>query len=233
MTVYWPRTLAPLNCDVNLAPRPVGGTPALAGGTQWVQSEAGAWVVNYDSIAVSSPAARKLFKAMALQINGPGTPIVLPIRSSGLAPWPVVAGQDIKSYGMLPFSDGSRFSDGSGWRQPVIAAMLSGDVGMGDTALTIQVDVGGEVEAGMGFSLPGDRYHEIAAVGSRTVSGSSALYGVSILPELRADYAAGMLCNFERPTLLAELVDTDQMQLKGTYSKFAQPSVQFQEYFGS
>lgn len=232
MTVYWPWAFAPLNCDINLMPRPVGGVPALAGGNQWVQSEAGIWQVNYDSLAVARPAMRKLFKSLALQINGPGTPIMLPIRSSGMKPWPIKGGQPVKKFGSIPFSDGARFSDGTGFYQSVIAVSLAASASMGDAQVSLQLDNGSALEAGMGFSMPDGRYHEISIVLSEPDPGAK-VYSVEILPELRADYAAGTLCEFDRPTLIAELADTDQMQLRGSNSKFATPSVQFVEYFGS
>lgn len=222
MTLRWPDNLAPHSIDAHLEPRPVGGTPALSGGRQWVQSDAGCWSIQYEAIPVTGDGIL-MYRALSAQLNGPATPILVPVFEGLRAPW---ASSDHD--GETLHDDDTEFSDDTGYDQPVIDVTAAAAV-LRATALTVTLNLSATLSAGMFFSL-GERLYLIAALDSQIDAGPPEVWRISIMPPLREAISDGTSLNFETPACRCVLAQSGGMPLSLDLVR-GEPSVTFTEDF--
>ncbi len=227
MTLRWPCVLTPNDIEVDLVPRPQGGGPSLAGGSQWVQSDAGCWEITYGSLPVSR-ARVNAFRSYALQLNGPATPILVPVFDSRHSAWPTINGVRVSTYGDIPHDDGMVFSDGTGYGQDVIIATAS-SASFRSTSLEITVTVGGALQGGEFFSI-GEYLYEIATA-VVTSDGPPTIYNITFLPPLREGIDNNTVLNFDTPAARCTLASPGGMPLSLSNRIVGLPSVSFIEDF--
>lgn len=229
MTLRWPCMLGPNDIEVDLTPRPQGGGPSLAGGSQWVQSDAGVWEITYGSIPATELRINA-YRALALLLNGPVTPILVPVFDKKRAPWPLVDVKRLTSYGDIPHSDGSLFSDGSGYYTPVIDATAT-VAAIRATSLTMTLNYGGKLWGAEFFSIDENLY-QIKSV-SLSDAGPPAVYTIGFMPPLRAAITDGTVLNFDDPVCRCTLASSAGMPLSLSNRAVGLPSVSFIEDFGT
>lgn len=231
MTLRWPCMLGPNDIEVDLTPRPQGGGPSIAGGSQWVQSEAGVWEITYSSIPTSRLRINA-YRMIALLLNGPATPILVPVFDKKRAPFPfvdpTVGGPRITSYGDIPHSDDSLFSDGSGYYTPVIDATAAA-AAIRSTSLTMTLNYGGMIWGGEFFSI-GENLYEIKSV-SLTDAGPPGVYEIGFMPPLRVAITDGTVLNFDDPVCRCTLASSSGMPLSLSNRIVGLPAVSFIEDF--
>lgn len=224
MTILWPlRVLTPVDVSVDLQANPISGGPSMSGGMQFIQSDAGYWTISYGSVAIHTPQQVKLWRAIAGMLSGPVVPIMVPAFDKR-APWPLdEAGNEIRTYGDIPFDDCTLFDDGTGFYQPVIDA-TAGTASAGATSLDITMNYGSEPESGQFFSV-GERLYQIV-----TVDDSAApLYTCTVTPPLREAIAADATCDFDNPACRMRLASAGEMKLTLASARFGSPTVNFIE----
>ena len=144
----------------------------------------------------------RMLRAFALAVRG-GERVVVPVIDDPqrLSPLPA----------LVPFSDGSSFSDGSLWAGEAVEAHLESAIGLRDDEAIIIMRSGQKLLGGDMFSLdrPG-KGPELHATSMVEYLGSDR-WGVRIGPHFRQDHAALTDCNFDRPAFTATIPDTSTL----------------------
>lgn len=210
--MIWPRNiLPPRTVMIELANATMGGGRTLTAVDQFVKTDAGWWKLTLGDIPFASSQQKLQWRAVAAQLGGRVGKIAVPIYDPN-TPWPTINGKVVKSYGSIPHSDGTFFSDGTGYSQDVIIAEVIVDAAMGDISLTMDVLVGGALQPGMSFDVA-YRLYRIKSIQTITPNGGgSVTYQLKVTPPLREDIPAGSFANFDDPMLGCRLNTDGEME---------------------
>jgi hypothetical protein len=170
-----------------------------------------------------------LWRACRQICDGGVNPIVVPRNDGFFAPWP--DGIAHGSTGRITHSDGTLFSDGTGYYQVTIDVVTVGAAALRATSLNLNTIVCGPLLGGESFSIThttlGKRMYEIA-----TVVYSDATHAtVTFMPPLRQAVPDGTFVDFERPGCLMRLAQPNSMDLSITPFTFNAAGVDFVETF--
>lgn len=228
--VEWPVcALRPTGGAPKPTARSVGGGVSLTGLEQVVQSDAGFWRLTMDGVVINNNDRVTVWNAISGILNGRIGTALVPALLNGTAPFPVVSGQvRLTTYGAIPHSDGTLFSDGTGYRQPVIIAELDTGISLRGTTATIRVSYGDALGGGQHFSV-NERLFRILRATNARADGSDTLYDVTLWPPAREAVLAGTALEFDRPMFRARLASDDAMDADFGLMKFASPSVEWVE----
>ena len=230
MTLRWPdRVLKPAGITGPfLEPRSLSGPPSIDGTSGYERSSLGRWAITLNDVTLTRTQQIKCFRAIGGMLNGQTTPILVPVYDKKQSPFPIVNGRAMRSWGSIPFSDGAKFSDGSGFRQPVIAATAAA-ANVRATSLDITMVYGADLEGSEFFSID-DWLYQVLTVDDVDRSGASPVYSVTIQPELRVAIAADTVCEFDDPVCRCVLATAEEMSLALTDRGFrGKKSVSFIE----
>lgn len=219
----WPGVLPPRDVEVDLLPRPVIGPPSITGGQQTVQSDAGCWQIVYQDIVVVEAMRVKTYRSLAALLNGPATPILVPVFDCPRIPWP-----DGVPGAAIAHSDDSLFSDGTGYSQPTVD-IVAAAAAVRATLLNITVNASAELEGGEYFSVD-DHLYIITTV-EPLADGPPATYQIGIMPPLRQPIGDDTSLNFDSPVCRCVLADANGMPLMLQFRKIATPTLTFIEDF--
>lgn len=152
--------------------------------------------------------ATNLWRAVRQICNGGANRMVVWRNDALFRPWPVGASE----YG-IPHSDGTFFSDGTGYYQPVIDVETYGDAELRDTTIYLHLNYCGDLLGGESFSINhptmGWRLYEIG-----TVNYVDDIHvAVTFNPPLREDVPAGTQVEFDRPRCVMQLKAPSSMDL--------------------
>ena len=168
-----------------------------------------------------------LWRAIRQICDGGVNAIVVPRNDALFVPWPDGVA---RSAGSVPHSDGSFFSDGSGYYQPIIS-ITSGPAALRDKSLGITLNYSGDLMGGEAFSIlhpiMGWRLYEISTV--ETVTETTAIIGFN--PPLREAVTDGTQLEFDRPRCTMRLAKPSSMDLSVQPWTFNSASVDFVEAF--
>lgn len=230
MTLRWPSRLPPRDVAADIIPRAIMGPPSMSGGQQAVQSDAGCWYIQYNSISVIEEFRVKLWRVMQARLNIVGTPILLPVFDCKRSPYPLdTSGHKITSYGEVPHSDTALFSDGTGYGSRVIDITAAAYAEFRAVTMEITVNYAGALEGGEFFStLVGDMY-TITSI--ELITGTT--YAIGLSPPLRAAIPAGTQLEFDNPVCRCVLENPGSMSLMLTQRIVGRPSLEFIEDFGA
>lgn len=208
----WPRRELPFGkVQFDRASRNTAGASDIFGGSQIVASDAGVWRATYSDIIVHQQGTDRilLWNAMGGLLEGRLNSIVMPVHVKGRRPLPDgLTDAMIDASESIPFSDGSRLSDGSGYANVWIDTRLWNGAARRATTLTIQKVACGTIQPGMRFSI-GDRLYEVRTV----VSQGEVLASVTVRPPLREAVAKGERVNFAFPVCRMRLASDAEMDL--------------------
>lgn len=220
MSVIWPRALLrPRDASIDIAPATIAGPAALSGFRQAVASPAGLWSIRYHGFIVASPVQRKVWRALAAQIEGRATPIVLPVWDrSDLRPASGGAAA------VAPHGDGALMSDGSGFASAATSVVLASAVARGAVRMTTTTVIGGAIEPGMHFSV-GLRLYRVKAI--EAAAGASTTF--TFWPRARDTMLAGAEAVFDQPVCKVRLADDAGLDLMLDHGRHAFPDVAFIE----
>lgn len=192
----------------------------------------GLWVMSADLIVPQEKDDFLCYRAVRMLNQGGARPMVM-LRdeaSAGFPPWPVIGGVEITGYAAIPHSDGTLFSDGTGYSQPAIVAQTVGAAALRDTTLTINLISASALRGGEVFSLytanQGWRMHEITTV---VIDGNGHSV-VTFEPPLRDDIDDATPVEFDRPRCVMFCATPKALDLVVTTSPYCTPSISFIEY---
>lgn len=206
----------------------VQGPVSLTGGSQSHSVDSGYWIATLAFIPAVTPTAVRVFRALRALLEGGANHIRVPVKDGANAPWPLDGnGRPITSAAAAVFDDDdATFDDGSGFAQPVIAAVLAEDAALRATSVTIDFVNAGTIMGGEYFSI-GDRLHVIKAV----LAESGTEKTVAIWPPLREAAPAGRDVEFDAPKCRMRLADDAASDLTLDLGRFGFPDLSFVEAF--
>jgi hypothetical protein len=221
--VFIPRSLGIASIGWQLANVSRGGGVTLSGQEQVVLSPAARWTasVTFNVFSGRESVAALVYRSIVRR--GRAGSVLVPetdTRGPGQQ-----AGLVLKKRG-IPHSDGTTFSDGTGYKSTLSVATLVGSGRLNATTLTIALSAPLTLSPGMRFSTPDYRLHEIDQVIGRDGAGN---WQVSVLPWLRADYPAGTRLEFDEPCCRMRPATDQTGQLIIKQRSLSNPAVEFTE----
>lgn len=166
-----------------------------------------------------------LWRAVRQICNGGVNRIVVPRNDALFRPFPKGANE----YGAIPHSDGSLFSDQTGYYQQVVDVETYVDADLRDNTIFMQLNRCGDLLGGESFSINhptwGWRLYEIA-----TVEYTDATHvTVTFNPPLREAVPANTQIEFDRPRCVMRLKTPGAMDLTVAPWTFNSANVEFIE----
>lgn len=202
-----------------------------------VRSDGGGfWSCSMADVSLSGPGlgrqrqrvATLLWRAVRQVCDGGVNAIVVPRNDALMRPWPAGMAQGADP---IPHSDGSLFSDGSGYYQSIIDVVADTAADLRATSLDIKIIHCGELLGGESFSIPhetmGWRLYEIATVVYEDATHAT----ITFMPPLREAVLAGVELEFDRPRCVMRLASPSSMNLSVAPWTFNSASVDFVETF--
>lgn len=194
---------------------------------------AGLWSIKYAEMFVHAPARHRYWSWLGGILNTRVRMMRVPIYSDWFAPVSGNAGGALYITG-IPHSDGSLHSDGTGYSQSTISAVL-GAAAMGAGAIQITVMAGGEILGGEIFSInhptQDHRAYKIADVEPNPTADSLGrlTYQVGLNMPLKEDVPAGTSARFDRPLCIMRLAPGATIPLDVSGFQLARPEINFLE----
>lgn len=184
----------------------------------------GLWRASISSLLPETPQHAKFFRAIRVLARGGVVPLTVPRQDSILH----VSGTGALA-DPLPHSDGSYFSDGSGYAQSTVEANVVGDHALRATTMLIRFVSDHGLEGGESFAIEhasaGWRLYEIGTA----VQQSTTDWLISFAPELRADVPGGTRIEFDDPRCLMNLITPGGMDFTMRTWPFALHAMEFIE----
>lgn len=206
-----------------------GGPSMSLQDTSAETSGGGLWQVTLTAIELISPALRNMWDGFAALQDGGATPIVMPMFVGLRAPWPVVDGRPVVSSAIYPHSDGTYFSDGTGYAEDVIQSHLVGARPLRATSVTLHMDYGGEITMGMHFSIRhsklGWRLYRVRRVIDAIVGDNAGSYVLDIRPPLRQAITGDEDVVWDTPRCVMRMTDAEQWHQEEEARKFPTPTI--------
>lgn len=169
-----------------------------------------------------------LWRAVRQVCNGGVNPIIVPRNDALFVPWPPGVARDA---GVTAHSDGSFFSDSTGYYQSVIVISCNGGASLRATTMNVNLTYTGDLQGGESFSIEhptlGWRLYEISTI----FAVSAGVATISFNPPLREAIADGTVMEFDRPRCLMRLKTPSSMDLTVEPWTFNSASVEFIEAF--
>lgn len=222
MTIRWPIGVLPArSVAFDIAPRNLSAPANIYGVSQVVGQDAGIWRATLGDIVVRNRAAVIVFRGIATELEGRLGKILVPL-CRGYQPLP--DGATASASKPLPHSDGTFFSDGSGYVTNLSSVTLAANAPLRATTLSISIALSGPIEPGQHFSI-GERLYRVKA--ASYISPTTAT--LTIRPPLREPALAGSDLNFDDPVCRMRLATDTEMDLSLEMRRFGNPTVNFVE----
>lgn len=216
--IVWPdRVLRASTIVAEVVPFTRSGGRSLSGLERVTRTDRGWWSIRLDGVLLETRPERQCWNAIRTLLGGRAGLVAVPLHSREVAPYPGGLWRRPLS---VSHSDGATFSDGSGYRQRVIAVKAATLAPIGATSMRFAI-----IDADL--DLVGARFsYELAAyeIGGRRGDGSYA-----IAPAVRAPIPAGADLEFDQPTCLCRLADDRAMAHSVSIEGFDSHSVSFVE----
>jgi hypothetical protein len=212
--IAWPPLLTPRSIEFTFDSRSRSGGVSINGLEQLVASGGGVWRARLISIPVVTETKRRVWRAIQAQTQGRAKEVLVPVFCI----------DQPEMIGGIPHSDGTFFSDGSGYSQGSISAELTEDAPLRATQITLNV-AGSSIDPGHYFEIGNGRLHTISALVEE--DGDEKTF--DIWPPLREAATAGSSANFSDPKCRMRLATDDAMKAEFELGRFAFPTVEFIE----
>lgn len=178
----------------------------------------GIWKATFTDVGVATADKRRAFRAMSAIADGGSQPFIMPCIETYDAPWPIVNGAPQRALPAVPHSDGTFFSDGTGYDSSMIEIAVTQPAPLRATALTVQVTAGDNLHGGETFAIdhPNNRWRLYRI--RTAVQNLDGTWAITIRPPLREAIDAGTPLEFDHPKCVMRLLTPDAMDL--TYEPF-------------
>ncbi len=217
MTAIWPiDTLPPRHIQADPVGVSISGTAAISGFVQATASDAGAWLVRLGEFPVLTKQKVLLWRSLAALFDGRLNPVLVQIADHDRPPFP---GSEIIA-GSIAHSDGTLFSDDTGYHQPLIIVDVQANAALRATQIQLNAISASDLLSGQRFSI-GERFYEIKKI----VSKVGNIYTVDLRIPLREAIVAGQRAEFDRPVCKLRLASDDQMNLPLDFNRWGFPSI--------
>ncbi len=218
MTIQWPRKLLPPQAPMfHLRGMNISG-PIADGASDVISGDAPFWVATYGSIVTTTRDRVMTFNAIASMLEGRLYPILVPYCRMYQ---PV---DDDATYEPVPHSDGTFFSDGSGYVGSGTEIIITGDRPERAVNGSVTIAYGDTLQPGQVFSF-GERMYRTNSV----IYTSESTADIKWQPPLREPVAAGDELEFTDPKCRMRLASDDEMMLSLDMNRRGFPTVNFVE----
>lgn len=220
-----------LDWDYRLKPQDVAfmrrgmtqsGPLSLSGRSQVWQYDAGYWAADLTRIGVKRKNI-KLFRRFTAMMEGGANQVRVPTFDKFNQPWPVAGVYSAPSTG---YTDGTHFSDGTGFSELAIKVRLLSDASVRATAINVTIEASGDIEGGEYFSHKDHLYLITRVLASIGTDQTWAIW-----PPLREEIRAGRRLNFDKPVCRMKLVNEGADDLNLEWLKYGFPNLSFMEVF--
>jgi hypothetical protein len=223
--IVWPDLLEPRTAQWDITGGRVAGGRSLGGVTQIGRFDGGPfWTLNMGGIFAFDVQRVKLARAMQGLLDS-GSPIEVGTYEDPFAPLPAGA-----SFGTVPHSDGTPFSDTAEYELTPITASFAADAALRATTVTLSLTTTGAIVGGEEFSVVNSDYvrkHRVLQI----TGGTDMAPVVSITPPLRASVVSGQAVDFNNPRSVMQLVSMPINLEPGDECPRSTFDAQFVEYF--
>lgn len=204
------------------------GGRALSGDEQLVATDGGGrWRARLPLQLVSTPDQVRTFRAVIEQMEFGTVPVVLPVLDTPHQPWPNAIDDAARD---LPYSDGSRHSDDSGFVNGAIVARLAAAAALRATVLEIEQVAMSSLKAGEYFTLAHPTAGPRLYVVKKIVDVSGSVRTVQIAPPLREGAGNNDPADFGEPRCLMRLANAgEDAALEFDTTWHARPTLEFVE----
>lgn len=221
--VSWPlNTLYPTEISLELMWNTRGGGAGLNGIEQIVSPLSALWSMSI-TLNVGTEEWLRGYRALKAEMKGRFGWIRFPLFDPHRVRR-ADAGWDDSA--PIPFSDGTFFSDGSGFASPDITTTVAVAGEIGDEEVAFVVDPTLNDALGTGHYLSINDYLHLV-VRPLEKAGDNRIY--KIAPPLRADIASADEVKIGRPTMLCRLADDKSGSVSLKYGRFGEPHLDFVE----
>jgi len=227
--VIWPwEVLKPQSLSADISHRNLRSPSAANGFTQVVSNSAGIWRVSFSDIPVYNANMIKCWRALDMLFEGQLNSISLPVYDYPRSP------SSIDDRGMnltyfykyaSPNSDGSFFSDGSGYQSTYTNVVAASNGSVGGTTISVLKNAPlVTLEPGQRFSI-NDRLYQI-----RTITNQGATTAtMTVRPPFREAFVIGDRLEFDLPRVRVKLTSDTSMYLPLNYNQHSFPTLDFIE----
>lgn len=230
MTIIWPRSqLQPETESWTRGGVFTSGGRLVSGGIKGGRTDGGGfWVCTMKGLVLERPQI-KLWRALEVLVGDGVTEFVLPMCEAGFRP--ISAGVGRTSG--IPHSDGTLFSDGTGYTQDPIVATVAEPAARRATTLVLDMEVSGPLEGGEHFSFdhPTER-RRMYTVG-QILSVDGTIYTITTEPLREAitsdQIADGVAADFNTPGVVMVVANPDQFGVDVVSNHWAEKDVMFVE----
>lgn len=198
--VVWPhKILTAREAKADLVPFSRSGGRSLGGIEPATRTDRGWWSISLSSLLLHTTAQRRTWNAIRTKLGGRAGLVAVPVWSHDSAPF--VNGTRVFP-SSVTHSDGTTFSDGTGYRQRTMVVKMADAVAIGDTSCRLEIVNAAADLAGVRFSYQ----HALYETGPATLI-SGSFWTVPIFPAARAAIPAGAELELDMPTCLCRLAD--------------------------
>lgn len=214
MAIMWPRKiLPPQTPSFHLRGMNITGPVSASGAADVISGDSSFWVATFTSVVVTTKERVLTFRGIASKLQGRLYPIIVP--------WcklyqPLVEGYDGAP---IPHSDGSYFSDGTGYVNSGTDVRTISDLPEHAVSATVDIVYADDIQPGQVFSF-GNRLYQLTDVDGATLKWQ---------PPLRESVIAGTELNFTFPRCQMRLASDDEMMLDLDMGRRGFPTVNFVE----
>ncbi|RWQ16086.1 hypothetical protein [Mesorhizobium sp.] len=194
-----------------------GGRNGLGESVTIETTGGGVFIASYENCFAQRPEEHEYINWVAARMNGSFRFMNVPIRSDWMGPFPTVNGVPKPIIGGIPHSDGSLFSDGSGYSQATVFGTVGANAALNAGQMTINIfGASRRLRWSDWFSISHTvkgwrvyRYWEASdpvdvTVDVDGVSYSGSQYVISLDRPLREAVIAGTRIEFARPRCVAK-----------------------------
>lgn len=210
--VVFPPNLTPKSVMFHTDIPSSSGGPTYTGAEQVVFSSAGRWraSVAFEPIRMhGNPNEILAARAIVAHLKGRSNTIYIGPYDCGYVP-SALAGGASGMIGGIPHSDGSFFSDGSGYSQPSSPAVVAVSASEGDVAMSVtMIDATQSAQAGQYFGFGDNELYLIET----SVDNGGGNFALTFWPPLRSDHGASDEVNFSAPKCEMRLSQDNSAEL--------------------
>ncbi len=222
----WDQSLAPQSASFAKRGLANKSPASLTGLVQTGQIDSGHWQATLNGVPVSQADGIKAFRALAGTLAGGAGIMRVPVFDKEQRPFPLVGGVPVGEAATTEFTDGSRFTDTTGFKELAVGIAMAVGASRGATKIDVTIATAGTIRGGEYFSI-GERLYIIRQV----ISVSGADQSWWIWPRLRQAVVAATALNFDAPTCLMRLQAESADDLRTQWGIWAFANLSFVEAF--
>lgn len=199
----------------------------------------GLWKCTLGGVGLWSADKRRAWRALSAISDGGSQPVIIEVRETIDAPWPIVSGAVISEFPQVPnlgVADSlgvtdALFDDDTGYENGIIEIQVVGAVALRATSMTVHVIAGDVLHGGEYFSFDHQELRKRLYRIATAVDQGSNIWAITFRPPMRAAISDAVFLDFDKPGCVMRLATPDAMDATFVPPFTSDPSVSFIEAF--